>query len=430
MKRTILSSLIIGIIIFFGIIGLLNYYLRPLIYKTTENVGYTGTYTVQTIPNEILNQVSYGLTKVDKDGKIVPGAADSWTIKNNRIYTFRLKKGLYFHNGDELTSKNINFNFKNVTSKAIDKYTIQYTLKEPYAPFLVSVAGPILDKSLSGIGRYKIANIDLNGGFVRTITLDDTQNKGQKKVIYFYPSQDALKVAFMLGEVNQIFNVDSTNVKNISDLHTWKKVEANDFIDYTTLVTIFYNNDDQVLGDKKVRQALNYALPEKVKEGERAFGPIPPNSIYFQPSPNYKISDTELSKTLLSTVTESLKDPLVISTTDEYVGAAKEIQSAWKKIGIQSKIEIVNGIPSNFQVLLYKIKLPEDPDQYVLWHSDQENNIVHYKNLRIDKLLEDGRSTTDITKRKSIYADFQKYLTDDVPASFFYFPREYDIAKD
>jgi peptide/nickel transport system substrate-binding protein len=430
MKRTIFSSLIIGIIIFFACVGLLNYYLRPLIYKTTENVGYAGTYTVQTIPNEILNQVSYGLTKVNADGEIVPGAAESWTIKSNKIYTFKLKKGLYFHNGDELTSSNVNFNFKNVTSKAIDRYTIQYTLKEPYAPFLVSVAGPILDKSLSGIGRYKIANIDLNGGFVRTITLDDTKSKGQKKVIYFYPTQEALKVAFMLGEVSRAFNLDSTKVDNISNLSTWKKVKTKDFIDYTSLVTIFYNNNDTVLSDKKVRQALNYALPEKVKEGERAYGPISPNSIYFQPSPSYKISDINLSKTLLSTVKESLKDPLVISTTDEYVGTAKEIQAAWKKIGILSKIEIVNGIPSNFQILLYKIKLPEDPDQYVLWHSNQQNNIVHYKNLRIDKLLEDGRSTTDITKRKNIYADFQKYLTDDVPASFFYFPREYDISKE
>ena len=73
--------------------------------------------------------------------------------------------------------------------------------------------------------------------------------------------------------------------------------------------------------------------------------------------------------------------------------------------------------------------MPQDPDQYVLWHSDQRNNITHYKNLRIDKLLEDGRSISDIEKRKKIYADFQKYLTDDAPASFLYFPKEYNLSK-
>lgn len=63
--------------------------------------------------------------------------------------------------------------------------------------------------------------------------------------------------------------------------------------------------------------------------------------------------------------------------------------------------------------------MPKDPDQYILWHSDQVNNIVRYKNLRIDKLLEDGRSVTNINERKEIYSDFQKYLMDDLPASFF-----------
>jgi ABC-type transport system substrate-binding protein len=170
-------------------------------------------------------------------------------------------------------------------------------------------------------------------------------------------------------------------------------------------------------------------LPENLPFGERAFGPIPPNSIYFSQPPTYKISDIELSKTLLSTVKDPIKDPIVISTTEEYEAVAQEVSAAWKKLGISSKTKIVQGIPSDFQVFIYEIRLPEDPDQYVLWHSDQVNNITHYKNLRIDKLLEDGRSISDVEKRKKIYADFQKYLTDDVPASFFYFPREYNLTK-
>ncbi len=73
--------------------------------------------------------------------------------------------------------------------------------------------------------------------------------------------------------------------------------------------------------------------------------------------------------------------------------------------------------------------LPRDPDQYTLWHSGQKNNITKYKNLRIDKLLEDGRKTVDLDERKTIYADFQKYLIDDVPAVFLYFPTEYQIKR-
>ena len=429
MSRTIISSLVLGIIVFFAFVGLLNYYFRPLIFKTTESVGYTGTYTLSTLPADILEEVSNGLTKVNPNGEVVPGAAQSWTIQNDRIYTFKLKRGTLFHNGQELTSKNINFNFENVTEKVIDKYTIQYILANPYSPFLATVARPIFGKKLSGIGRYKVETVDINGGFVRAITLVDTKSKNKKKKIYFYPTQQALKVAFMLGEVSRIFGVVSTTVDE-TDLAKWKKVKTENYTNYTGLVAIFYNNNDSVLNNKKIRQALNYSLPEKVEVGERAFGPIPPNSPYFSQPPTYKISDLELSKTLLSAVKDPMTDPIVISTTDEYQKVAQVIQKAWEQIGVKTKIKVVQDIPSDFQIFIYRIKLPADPDQYVLWHSDQRNNITHYKNLRIDKLLEDGRSISDLEKRKKIYADFQKYLTDDVPASFYYFPKEYNLSKD
>lgn len=428
MRRTIIGSVVVGILVFFSFIGLLNYYFRPLIFKTTENVGYVGTYTVQTLPREILDEVSYGLVRVDLDGSILPSAATSWTIGNNKEYLFRLRPGIRFHNGEELTSSNVSFNFSDVTVKKIDKYTIKYFLKNPYSPFLVSVSSPIFGKKLNGIGRYKVDDIDLNGGFVRSITFSDTTKKDKKKKIYFYPTERALKIALMLGEVNKIFDLESTKIDK-TDLSKWKSVKTHQSVNFKSLVTIFYNSDDSILNNKKIRQALNYALPAKIKLGERAFGPIPPGSIYFSQSPTYKISDIELAKTLLSTLDEPIGQELVIQTTEGYQMAAIDIQKAWKKIGVRSKIKIVQDIPIDFQIFLFEIRIPEDPDQYVLWHSDQINNITHYKNLRIDKLLEDGRSITGVDKRKKIYADFQKYLSDDVPASFFYFPREFDLAK-
>ena len=87
------------------------------------------------------------------------------------------------------------------------------------------------------------------------------------------------------------------------------------------------------------------------------------------------------------------------------------------------------SVPVNYQIFLGYFNVPSDPDQYTLWHSDQPTNITNYKNLRIDQLLEDGRRTLDTQKRIKIYADFQKYLLDDQPASFLYFPYEYKIVR-
>lgn len=426
MKRTILSSLILGILIFFALVGLINFYFLPFFFKTTENIGYAGSYTAQTIPENIISEVSYGLTKVEKDGTIKPAAANAYTISKDKVYTFKIKKGQRFHNGKELTAANLDINFEGVSKKIIDTYTVQYTLKNPYSPFLVSVSRPIITKDFSGLGKYKIKNIDINAGFLRTLTLEDKISKKKKK-IYFYPTQKALKVAFMLGEVDTTYNLNSTFVDE-TDISKWTSVKSTQYTDYSYLLTIFYNNADSVLSNKKVRQALNYALSKKVPFGKRAFGPIPPNSFYYELASTYKTSDEELAKTLLSTVDEPI-GTLTISTPEDYEEAAKQIQKDWQKLGIKTTIKIIDRIPSNFQILLYKVKLPLDPDQYILWHSAQESNIIHYKNLRIDKLLEDGRSITDTEKRKKIYADFQKYLNDDAPASFYYFPTNYTLDK-
>lgn len=429
MSKTIISSAILGIFVFFAFIGLLNYYFRPLIFKTSQDIGYAGTYTIQTLPDDILENVSYGLTKVNEKGEIQPGAAESWTVKDEKTYTFKLKKGIKFHDGKELTSENVDLNFADVLVKPVDKYTISYTLKNAYSPFLVSTSRPIFGKNLSGIGKYKVSDVDLNGGYVRSLTLSDPKSKEKKQKIYFYPTQRALKIAFMLGEVSRIYGVSNTLIDN-TDLSKWGKVKSEAYINYDSLVAIFYNSNDSVLNNKKIRQALNYALPGGLDAGERAFGPIPPTSQYFSQPPSYKIADFELAKTILDMVEDKPIEPIEISTTDEYHKVAEEVQKAWKKIGIDSKIKIVGDMPSDFQAFMYKIKLPKDPDQYVLWHSDQANNITFYKNLRIDKLLEDGRSITDVEERKKIYSDFQKYLTDDVPASFLYFPKEYNVLKD
>ena len=89
----------------------------------------------------------------------------------------------------------------------------------------------------------------------------------------------------------------------------------------------------------------------------------------------------------------------------------------------------MSTIPDSFQIYLGDFNVPRDPDQYSLWHSNQVNNITRFKNLRIDKLLEDGRRNVDLTDRLQIYTDFQKYLIDESPAAFLYFPITYTFKR-
>lgn len=428
--KAILTSLLAGVVIFFASIFALNFYLLPLLQKKVQKIGYTGVYTTNTIPHEILSDVSYGLTKVDSTGEISPAASFKWDVKNNgQEYTFYLKHGQYFHNGRELTSGTIPILFKDVEKVDIDKYTVKLTLKSSYSPFLTSISAPILDKKLSGLGQFKIKKVDVNGGFVRSLTLEDVKDRGRRKIIMFYPTESALKSAYALGDVDHAQGVASIDIKD-STFEKWPNTKIEKNINYRELVTMFYNNNDRNLSSRKVRQALSYAVPAKFSQGERAYSPIPPTSMYFAKGPNFGISDVEISKSLLSEDKDVFKQTFEITTTPDYVNVALAVAEGWKELGIKTKIKTVDTLPSNFQILIYPIKLPADPDQYTLWHSIGVDNIANYRiNKRIDKLLEDGRSITDPEARLAIYADFQKYLIDDAPATFLYFPKNYNISR-
>lgn len=394
-----------------------------------------GAYTIENLPPVVIDKLSKGLTKVNDDGTIEPNIAKTWETKDNgKTYIFKLHEKLKFSNGSPVTSENIRSNYSDVKVEKPDKYTIVYKLKDSYAPFLVTASKPVFDKGLSGVGEYRIEDVKLNGNFVQTLKLVSKNSRFDTIQYQFYPSEEALKMAFLMGEINQTQELKDIKFRDTSvDSYPNTKVER--YTAYSDLVTVFYNYTDRELSDKKVRLAMNYALPDEFAGGESAFLPYSLKSIYYNRDLAVKTQDFEHAKLLLSSA-ESASDSaqtrqVTMKTLKKYKPAAEAIAAAWKQIGIETKIEEINSVPDNFQIFLGDFTVPHDPDQYRLWHSSQIqlNNISRYKNVRIDKLLEDGRKTTNFDERKKIYDDFQKYLIEDAPASFLYFPYEYRIAK-
>ena len=425
-KKTIFSSIFVGACVFFIFLLVLNYYIFPIFNNSVVKIGYAGSYTLTTLPHAVLENVSYGLTSVNPNSEVVPAAASSWEIsKNGRVYTFTLRDNLKLSNGKKFLASDVPYKFKDVEKKIIGNNKIQFTLKSAYAPFLSIASSPIIIKNY-GFNEYHIAKIEENSGFIKSLTLTN-KNNTKKKIFYFYPTADALTTAFMLGEVSKMEDVlpETAPEKNFSK---WKNVNVHKSTDYTQLVGIFFNTSDSILSNKKVRQALTYVLPKNFPEGERTFSFIQPNSIYYTKSPNEGILDLALSRSLLSAA--EVKDPTItLKTPEELKPIALLIANAWKKLGVKTDIVTTNDLPTTYQALLYTMRLPYDPDMYTIWHSGQVNNITHYKNVRIDKLLEDGRQATDENKRIQIYADVQKYLLDDAPAAFLYFPYSYTVSR-
>lgn len=422
----------IGLLVFILINRVLSYSFTHLPFIEKETIGLVGSYTADSLPQVISSKISRGLTKAGPDGAIKPDIAEKWKIApSGKGYAFYLRRNIYFSDGTPVTSDSISYDFEDVVVTRPDKHTIVFNLKDSYSPFLTTVTRPIFKESLIGTGDYKIKKIKFNGSFIESVEL--YSEKFNKILVYqlFYPTISALKTAFVLGEVSKIINVPNLDFKGTA-FNFFKNVNVVKKVDHSRLVSLFYNTKDKVVSSKLLREGLSYTMPESFVEGERNSTPLPYFSYANQEGVSVYQHDLEHAKLLIDkseTATGSSKIFLTIDTLPKYENVAKNISNVWKKLNIETKIRLTNQVPSNFQIFLGEFNVSSDPDQYVLWHSSQVNNITRYENVRIDKLLEDGRKELDTQKRILIYTDFQKYLLSDPPASFLFFPYYYEVSR-
>lgn len=430
--RIFFLFLSVGVVVFFVLRLSFGFFAAKIPVGQKEAIGMVGSYTVDTLPATILAQVSRGLTSLSEDGSVKPDLAKGWKIENNgKTYVFTLRENIKFSDGSKLTSADINYNFSDVSVEKPNKQTVVFKLKDVYSPFLAAVSRPIFKKGFVGTDEYKAKDIRLNGNFVKSLTLASAKNPFKIKTYQFYPTFDALATTYALGEATKITGLSSPQFKNFV-FSSFPNTKVEKTTNYEKLVTLFYNVQDKVLSDKKIRNSLTYAIPDNFSNGQRSRVPFMPRSWVNQPGMFDSRQDFAHARILMSaseTATSTATLSVELKTLPKYQKTAEEIAKAWKEIGVETKITTVNSLPTIFQVFLGDFRVSKDPDQYTLWHSRAASNISNLNNMRIDKLLEDGRKTTDANARRKIYADFQKYLLDEAPASFLYFPYEYEISR-
>lgn len=419
-KWVIALSLLIGIVLFFSV----RFLLPHIEGGKNDRIGVVGRYTSpETLPANILGMVSMGLTKVNDKGEVIPGIADSWsTPDSGKTWIFKIKNTIYWQDGKQLTADSLTYDFSDAKFSIIDKNTVSFTLQSAFSPFPIIVSKPIFKKGLLGVGTWKVSKITLAGGYIQQLVL--TNAKSDTEIYKFYPTEERAKLAYKLGQVDNIQDIyDPEPLQNWSTVKTEKQVNQNDF------VAIFFNTTDTTLSNKSLRQALAYAINKDGFAGPRAISPISPTSWAYNPQVKQYNYDIIRAKELLKDVpTGSIN--LTISTIPLLLPVADSIVKDWKAIGINVTVQVYTSLPQDNQVLLAIFQIPKDPDQYALWHSTQSStNISHYKNPRIDKLLEDGRVELNLEARKKIYLDFQRFLIEDSPAIFLYYPISYNLTR-
>lgn len=428
-KRLLLGSIVLGVLLF-----LFSSRLPAVssLLQTGNTIGVVGKFQLNDLPSSIQQEISVGLTRLDKSNQAQPSIATSWeSQEEGRVWIFHL--GDYqWQDGTKIVAQDINYRFTDAEKQVIDDKTLKFTLKDPFAPFPTIVARPVFKKGLLGAGDWKVARLtNFTAQLSRSLTLENLQTR-EKKTYRFYDTEEAAVTAFKLGQVRQLVGVIDPR-----DLSLWGNARLAVQTHQDRYVGVFMNIQDEVLTDKNIRQALAYAINKEAFPERRATSILSPDSWAYNPQvKDYKYS-VDHAKELLKTLPEEKRNALTVNlaTSPSLLAIADKIKQDWEAIGIKTNLQVSNSPPEDFQALLAIQLIPPDPDQYSLWHSTQTGtNVTNYgqpakESPRIDKLLEDGRRTMDQEQRKTIYYDFQRFLIEDLPVIPLFYPVTYTISR-
>lgn len=431
--QTISLSFLVSLL---GVITIVSFapFVINILAKNKQVIGISGEYTFENLPVEILSKFTNGLLYISESGELIPLLADSWEpLEGGKEYKFHIKKDLIWNDGTPFLAQDIQFAFKDVEVIAENDYILHFKLKKPLAIFPNFLTKPIVKYPLIGVaGAYKIDRIKTSAGKITLIQLTPNKKKDTVIIYKFYDTDNKLIQAYKLGEITQM----STSRSNVAEVfENWKNSDIEKLVDYSRMMALFFNfNDKKLSEDKDIRQAIAESIDTSqfLTYGEEATSPIPSFSwAHEKKTKRYSYDQNSSSKILRKYYDASESAQLKLSTYYDNLAIADIIKQDLEDVGVDTKIEVLSGTTptKDFQLFLAQLSLSRDPDQYFFWHSTQAGNITSYKNVRVDKLLEDGRNTYALSKRKEIYSDFQKIIVDEMPAFFLYHPYLYVIKR-
>lgn len=408
---------------------------------------------------------------VAEDGTVTPKVAESFEVSDDGLsYTFHIRQGIKFHNGDDLTAEDVAFSLKRAGESAAvahllgdidpesfevpDDYTVKFSIKNANAGFIASLGhtgASIIPKNAYeadpegfvsnpiGCGPFKFVSWTKNDSIVLERNDDYYGDIPELSTINMRIITEATNRAIELesGGVDMAFDVSTNDISRVegnSDLQLVRKVD-----NQTTFLA--FNCEKEPWNNKDVRQAISYALDTAGicnavwrGVGAPAAGPIAPNVKYHDPSATPHEYNVEKAKELLAAAGVPEGTKLVISTNErqERIDMSTIIQSMLKEVGIDVEIEVLE-----WGALLDKADRREqdaimvgwncqspDPDLavYAVFHSQKNgqvgNNYANFSNAAIDELLEKGRTMENGDEREAVYYEIQKQLMDEAPWIF------------
>lgn len=383
---------------------------------------------------EISGYIHNGLTKYDKDIKIVGDLAESWEISDNGLQiTFFLRKGVKWHDGVEFTSDDVIFTYQSVINpnvptpyssiygpvkdiKAVDKYTIRVMYKEPYAPALESwgmgiipkhalnvkdLTSPEVNRNPIGTGPYKLKEWATGQKIV--LEAFDEYFEGRPNIDKFIariiPDTSTMFLELKFGGID-FMSITPPQYKLQAQTDFFQKYFQKFRYPSFGYTYLGYNLLNPIFSDKTVRKAISYAINKKeiiagvlMGYGVPCTGPFPPESWAYNTNvKDYEYNPQKALKLFSDAGWEKNRNGLlekngtVFSFTvlvnqgnQARLMAAQIIKEQLKKVGIEMNIKVLEWQAmlhefidkKRFEAVIMGWALSRDPDIYDIWHSSK-----------------------------------------------------------
>lgn len=432
--------------------------------------------SIDTMSNKSITLIYDTLVDLDENLNLKPNLAESWERLDDCNVVFHLKKGVKFHNGEELKAEDVKFTLERAASSpqtlylfnpitevtVLDDYTVKVTTDKPFGALLnnlASVQGGIVSKKAVleygedyvnhpvGTGQYKLKEW-LPGNRIVFEGFKDyfLGAPNFEELTYLtVPEVSNRMIALETGEVDVAFDIGIMDKETIENSDNLELVE----VESPALLYLGFDQTNPKYQNKKLREAIAYAIDNQtfvdvVFKGSAVAGdsPLPKASPAYDKNVKKYNQDIEKAKKLLAEAgyPNGLDIELWCMDDGPRVDMCVIIQDQLKKIGINVEIKIFE-----FGAYVSKTALPNkelyflswnssgdgDVALYPLFHSTQHGapgNRSFYSNPKVDELLDRARVSVDEEERKSLYKEVQNILQEDLAIYALAYPK-INLAK-
>ncbi|MEK6726970.1 MAG: ABC transporter substrate-binding protein [Deltaproteobacteria bacterium] len=433
-----------------------------------------------------------GLVRFDEESRIVSDLAEGFNISaDGKTYKFRLRKGVRFHNGREFKAKDVKYSFERVLSpetrssrtwlfdrisgakefmngaapdlqgiRILDEYTVEIEIMEAFGPFLsllamppayivpLGAAGREFSSNPIGTGPFSLKEWRRGRELMLSANVDYFSEKAEiKGLVYRIIPEELTTIAEFESGSLDIMGVPSTEFRRYSESSRWSGQ-----MQKSRGLNIFYlgfNCQKAPFNDRRVRQALNYAIDrERILKtilegrGEVAAGPIP-HLLLQSWNKGYRY-DPDKARVLLkeSGLENKLKFRIYQAQDQDTVDIMEVVQQYLKGIGVEAEIvqlewsafkDAVNKGEADSFWLSWRADYP-DPENFLfpVFHSENwasAGNRARFKDYEIDRLIEEAQVEPDEKKRTAIYMETERRVIEEAPWLFFWHKNEYIVHQ-